>query len=321
MAINLHLTIKNMKNFCYPTCTLFAAIFALSLFTSCINQISDDSESDEPVMVHVSFSGFNLSYDEDDAATRSVVSASNADVNRIALSVFDSNNALVYSTTRNSSIDTEDFDQISCSLVPGNYTFVAVAHKATADGDEAAVITSLTEATINTAKLSKTFAVVNSSVTVDAEETNNVTLAFGKRISSQFQLLMTDDTPAEVAVCEIILNPSAATTTAYKLNPATGKALNTHQYKLVVNLSELGYNNLKGKTIGVHCLVTEEEQNMDVTINMKNSSDAIVKTLTLHDVPMAPHRVTQAKGNFFHTSAGTSFTFDTEDDQLHLINF
>ena len=310
-----------MKNFCYPTCTLFAAIFALSLFTSCINQISDDSESDEPVMVHVSFSGFNLSYDEDDVSTRSVASASNANVDRIALSVFDSNNALVYNTTRNSSINTEDFDQISCPLVPGNYTFVAVAHKATADGDEAAVITSSTEATINTAKLSRTFAVVNNSVTVDAEETNNVTLAFGKRISSQFQLVMTDDTPAEVAVCEIILNPSASTTTAYKLNPTTGKALSTHQYKLVVNLSELGYNNLKNTSIGVHCLVTEEEQNMDVTINMKNSSDAIVKTLTLHDVPMAPHRVTQAKGNFFHTSVGTSFTFDTENDPLHTINF
>lgn len=321
MAINLHLTIKNMKNFCYPTCTLFAAILALSLFTSCINQISDDSESDEPVMVHVSFSGFNLSYDEDDVSTRSVASASSAEVSRIALSVFDSNNDLVYNATRNSSINTEDFDQISCPLVPGNYTFVAVAHKATADGDEAAVITSPTEATINTAKLSKTFAVVNNSVTVDAEATNNVTLAFGKRISSQFQLLMTDDTPAEVAVCEIILNPSEATTTAYKLNPTTGKALNTHQYKLVVNLSELGYNNLKGKTIGVHCLVTEEEQNMDVTINMKDGSDAVLKTLTLHDVPMAPHRVTQAKGNFFHTSAGTSFTFDTENDPLHTINF
>ena len=321
MAINLHLTIKNMKNFCYSKSTLFAAIFALSLFTSCINQISDDSESDEPVMVHVSFSGFNLSYDEDDVSTRSVASASSAEVSRIALSVFDSNNDLVYNATRNSSINTEDFDQISCPLVPGNYTFVAVAHKATSDGDQAAVITSPTEATINTAKLSKTFAVVNSSVTVDAEATNNVTLAFGKRISSQFQLLMTDDTPAEVAVCEIILNPSEATTTAYKLNPTTGKALNTHQYKLVVNLSELGYNNLKGKTIGVHCLVTEEEQNMDVTINMKDGSDAVLKTLTLHDVPMAPHRVTQAKGNFFHTSAGTSFTFDTENDPLHTINF
>ena len=321
MGNYLHITLKNMKNFCYPTCTLFAAIFALSLFTSCINQISDDSESDEPVMVHVSFSGFNLSYDEDDVSTRSVASASSADVSRIALSVFDSNNDLVYNATRNSSINTEDFDQISCPLVPGNYTFVAVAHKATSDGDQAAVITSPTEATINTAKLSKTFAVVNSSVTVDAEETNNVTLAFGKRISSQFQLVMTDDTPAEVAVCEIILNPSASTTTAYKLNPTTGKALSTHQYKLVVNLSELGYNNLKNTSIGVHCLVTEEEQNMDVTINMKNSSDAIVKTLTLHDVPMAPHRVTQAKGNFFHTSAGTSFTFDTENDPLHTINF
>ena len=321
MAINLHLTIKNMKNFCYPTCTLFAAILALSLFTSCINQISDDSESDEPVMVHVSFSGFNLSYDEDDVSTRSVASASSAEVSRIALSVFDSNNDLVYNATRNSSINTEDFDQISCPLVPGNYTFVAVAHKATADGDEAAVITSPTEATINTAKLSKTFAVVNNSVTVDAEATNNVTLAFGKRISSQFQLLMTDDTPDEVAVCEIILNPSASTTTAYKLNPTTGKALSTHQYKLVVNLSELGYNNLKNTSIGVHCLVTEEEQNMDVTINMKDGSDAVLKTLTLHDVPMAPHRVTQAKGNFFHTSAGTSFTFDTENDPLHTINF
>lgn len=321
MGNYLHITLKNMKNFCYPTCTLFAAFFALSLFTSCINQISDDSESDEPVMVHVSFSGFNLSYDEDDASTRSVASASSADVSRIALSVFDSNNDLVYNATRNSSINTEDFDQISCPLVPGNYTFVAVAHKATSDGDEAAVITSPTEATINTAKLSKTYAVVNSSVTVDAEATNNVTLAFGKRISSQFQLVMTDDTPAAVAVCEIILNPSASTTTAYKLNPTTGKALSTHQYKLVVNLSELGYNNLKNTSIGVHCLVTQDTQNMDVTINMKNSSDAVLKTLTLKDVPMAPHRVTQAKGNFFHTSAGTSFTFDTENDPLHTINF
>ena len=310
-----------MKNLFYPTSTLFAAILALSLFASCINQIQDDSESEDPVMVHVSFSGFNLSHEEEDASTRSAVSASDAGVNRIALSVFDSNQTLVYSTTKNSTVDTEDFDQISCPLVPGTYTFVAVAHKATGEGDGAAVITSSTEATINTAKLSKTHAVVKGSVTIAADATNNVVLAFGKRISSQFQLLMTDDTPSEVAVCEIILNPSATPTTAYKLNPTTGKALEAHQYKLVVTLSELGYSNLKGKKIGVHCLVTEEEQKMDVTINMKDGSDAVVKTLTLNDVPMASHRVTQATGNFFHVSAGTSITFDTEDDPVHIINF
>lgn len=49
-------------------------------------------------------------------------------MNRISLAVFDFDNTLAFSTTKNASVDEDFSEPISCSLLPGDYRFVAVIH-------------------------------------------------------------------------------------------------------------------------------------------------------------------------------------------------
>lgn len=311
-----------MKNFIQSAPTSIATALALFAFVSCINSIQDDSEvvDNEKVTVNISFSDFNLSFEEDEVTTRaSDKTAAEVEVNRIALSVFDGSNQLVYSSKKKSSVDTEDFDSFSCELVPGDYTFVAVAHKANADTDEAATITSPAAATITTGKVSKTFATTKA-VTIAGGQTNNVTIDFGKRITSTFQIATTDDTPTNVASCEIIINPSLSTTTAYTINPSTGLATDIYQQMVVISKSSTE-NTFKDKALSIYCFLKENPQNISATVNMKDASGNIVKTRTFDNVPMAPHRITRASGQFFQPSASGSFTFDKTDDTMHEFYF
>lgn len=315
-----------MKLFNLAVSTSIAAVLLSFSLMSCVNQVQDDSEiignENEKVKVHVSFSGFNLSYEEDNVATRaSDKTASDAGVDRIALSVFDSSNQLVYSSKKKSSDDTEDFDQISCELMPGNYTFVAVAHKASADSDEAASITSATEATITTSKVLKTFAVTQA-VTVQGGETNAVTIVFGQRITSTFQLVTSDNTPDEVTSCELLVNPElTTTTTAFTFSPSTGLAADDYQNRTEINRIDIKDNTFKNVALIVHCFLKGQSQTISVTANMKNASGGIVKSKMFTDVPMAPHRITRATGQFFHGSANGSFTFDDTDDTRYDFSF
>lgn len=79
-------------------------------------------------------------------------------MNRISLAVFDSDNALAFSTTKNAFVDEDFSEPISCSLLPGDYHFVAVIHQANDTEEVAAAIASTTQATITTSKLFSVFA-------------------------------------------------------------------------------------------------------------------------------------------------------------------
>ena len=140
------------------------------------------------------------------ATCNSSVSPSEAGMNRISLAVFDSDNALAFSTTKNASVDEDFSEPISCSLLPGDYHFVVVIHKMNDANEVAATIASTAQATITTSKLLSVFA-VNQPVTIIADQTNTVSIDLGSCITSKFQIKTTDATPANVASCEVILNP------------------------------------------------------------------------------------------------------------------
>lgn len=164
-------------------------------------------------------------------------------MNRISLAVFDSDNTLAFSTTKNASVD-EDFSKpISCSLLPGDYRFVAVIHQAN-DDSEAADIASTSQATTTTSKLLSVFA-LNQPVTIIADQTNTVSIDLGSCITSKFQLKTTGDTLANVASCEVILNPSSTATAAYLFNPTTGLADNTYQYSTEFFISDMNLTHSK----------------------------------------------------------------------------
>lgn len=297
----------------------------LSLFLFALLSVSCERETvgtqDKSVKVHISFSDFTFSYDgAASSSPASRISPSDAGMNRIALSVFASDNSLAFSTTKDASVDTEDFDNITCSLLPGDYSFVAVIHKATAADESAATITSTTAATLTTSKILKVFSATQA-VTILANPTNNVVINLGRSITSQFQLKTTDPMPSNVVSCEIILSPTSSTTSAYVFNPATGFAANSYQYQVVFKLSELGKTTFQNLPLAVNCFITSNPENLTITVNMRDASDDIVMSRTFTDVPMAPHRVTRATGSFFTSTTGSSFTLDTSDDTMLDIPF
>ena len=248
------------------------------------------------------------------------VSPSEAGMNRISLAVFNSDNTLVFSTTKNASVDEDFAEPISSSLLPGDYHFVAVIHKTNDASEAAAAIASTSQATITTSKLFSVFA-VNQSVTILANRPNTVLIDLGPCITSKFQIKTTDETPANVASCEVILNPSSSATSAYLFNPTTGLAESTYRYLTEFVLSDMGISTFQNVPLGVNCLLSEASQHITVTVNMKDASGNIIKSRTFSDVPMEPNRITRATGSFFHSAATSSFTLSTTLDPTYEFEF
>ena len=276
------------------------------------------------VEVNITFADFEVTYVDDSSSDANPLqvsdkTASEAGVNRISLAIFNTAGQLAYSATRNAETDPETFDQISCLLLPGDYTFVAVAHRTTAPDDAAALITSPTQATITTAKLLSTYA-YSQAITILADQANNVVIDFGLRISSTLQFVSIDDTPDEVVSCELIVNPTVSAASNFTFNPTTGFASAPYQYKVVQLKSATG-GTFKNVLFNVHCLLTQNPELVDFTVNMKDASGAVVRTRTFSDIELAPHRTTRLAGPFFHSAVESSYIFDTSEDPRVDITF
>ena len=239
---------------------------------------------------------------------------------RFSLAVFNSDNTIVFSTTKHASVDEDFSEPISSSLLPGDYHFVAVIHKTNDASEAAAAIASTSQATITTSKLLSVFA-VNQPVTILANQPNTVSIDLGPCITSKFQIKTTDATPANVASCEVILNPSSSATSAYIFNPTTGLAESTYRYRTEFVLSDMGISTFQNIPLGVNCLLSEASQHISVTVNMKDASGNIIKSRTFSDVQMEPNRITRATGSFFHSAVTSSFTLSTTLDPIYEFEF
>ena len=296
---------------------LFTMALCSTFFLSCRQDNLTIKPSDQKVRVDVTLADFVIST-EDDATRASDKNATEAKINRIAFSVFDKNNNVVFSE-KTAEADSA-FGTFSFLVIPGDYTFVTVAHKASGDNDGAAEIRSLSEATITTKKMSNTYSCTQQ-VNVVPHLTQSFCVECGKRRTSTFQLLCTDDPPANVASCEIILNPSASYSTSYTFDPSTGLISEQQQYKNTFSVADIKTQTFKGVCLAVQCLLTSETQSIYITVNMKDADGETVKSRTFKNVEMKPHRVTQATGPFFHSTVNGSFLFDTTDDTSHVVNF
>ena len=296
---------------------LFTMALCSTFFLSCQQDNLTIKPSDQKVRVDVTLADFVIST-EDDATRASDKNATEAKINRIAFSVFDKNKKVVYSEK---SVETDSaFGTFSFLVIPGDYTFVAVAHKASGKDDAAADIQSLSAATITTSKLLNTYS-SHKEVCVEAHRTQSFSVECGKRRTSTFKLLCTDETPANVASCEIILNPSASYSTSYTFDPSTGLISEQQQYKNTFNVADIKAKTFKGVSLSVQCLLTAETQSIDITVNMKDAEGETVKSRTFNNVEMKPHRDTKATGPFFHSTVNGSFLFDTTDDDAHIVDF
>ena len=307
---------------------LLTLLFAL-ISVSC--EKANEVQNNQAVEVTITFPDFIFTFENQTSNApaspkapsitgMSRVSPSEAGMNRISLAVFNSDNTLVFSTTKNAFVDEDFSEPISSSLLPGDYHFVAVIHKTNDASEAAAAIASTSQATITTSKLLSVFA-VNQPVTILANQPNTVSIDLGPCITSKFQIKTTDETPANVASCEVILNPSSSATSAYIFNPTTGLAESTYRYRTEFVLSDMGISTFQNIPLGVNCLLSEASQHISVTVNMKDASGNIIKSRTFSDVSMEPNRITRAIGYFFHSAVNSSFTLDTTLDPTYEFEF
>lgn len=289
-------------------------LFVIGILSACSSE-SNSVDENALVPVQVTFSGLDVSVVPDGSrglTTRATVS--DAKVDRIAFKVFDASGKSVYSVVKENP-NAEDFDKVKCLLHIGTYKFVAVAHKAKTAESKAAVITSPTEATLGEANVPSCLYSKVTDVTVSGNTTQDVTIAFGKRITSSFDLNVTDAYPDEIETVELILNPLIdKTEKEYVFNPTTGLAESALTYNASFNRKSFSVKSFTGKTLSISLFLTAEEQKMNVTINMKNSDGITLYTRTLNDVTFRQHTSTIAKGTFFSSQVSGSFTFDTTDD-------
>lgn len=289
-------------------------LFVIGILSACSSE-SNSVDDNVLVPVQVTFSGLDVSVVPDGSrgsVTRAT--ASEAKVDRIAFTVFNAKGEKVYSVIKENP-KADDFGKVNCLLHIGTYKFVAVAHKAKTAESKAAVITSYEKATLSERSIpSRVYSNVMD-VTVSGNTTQDVTIAFGKRITSSFDLNVTDAYPDEIETVELILNPLIdKTEKEYVFNPTTGLAESALTYNASFNRKSFSVTSFTGKTLSISLFLTAEEQKMNVTINMKNSDGTILYTRTLKDVTFRQRSSTIAKGTFFSSQVSGSFTFDTTDD-------
>lgn len=289
-------------------------LFVIGILSACSSE-SNSVDENVLVPVQVTFSGLDVSVVPDGSrglTTRATVSG--AKVDRIAFTVFNAKGEKVYSVV-NEDPKAEDFGMVKCLLHVGTYKFVAVAHKAKTAGSKAAVITSPTVASLAETNIPSCVYSKVTNVTVSGNTTQSVNIEFGKRITSSFELNVTDAYPDEIETVELILNPSKdQAANPYAFNPSTGCAASALTYNASFNRKSFSVTSFTGKTLSISLFLTAEEQKMNVTINMKKNDGTILYTSTLKDVTFRQHSSTIAKGTFFSSQVSGSFTFDTTDD-------
>lgn len=287
----------------------------VALFSCSSDEDATTATELEPTTVNVTFTGLDISITPDLKANAPLrVSATESKVTRIAFKVFDATGKEVYSEDKKYGSD-NDFDHVVCPLHVGKYTFVAVAHKAKPLDSPVATVTSADEALLTENYVPKLVFAKTMDVTVAGNTTQNVTMEFGKRITTSFNLKVTDAYPDEVTKVRLTANSSKLKAASpFAFSPATGFAPSALSYTNTISRAENKLSSFTGKEIGLHFFLTKDEQQMDIVIEMLNDADEVLYTRTLSDLTFHRHSTTCATGTFFTASVTTTFDFDMKDD-------
>lgn len=294
----------------------FFTMFFVTFFCACTSEYSNVDNTEE-VPVEVTFSGLDISVVPDASlspAVKTRVPVEETKVTRIAFKVYDSKGNEVYSGKKEKEKDST-FNYVKIPLHVGDYTFVAVAHKGRSTTSEAAAINSASEATIQIESVPSAVYSKTMPVTISGNTTQKVTIDFGKRITSSFNLVVKDAYPDEVKEIEIILNSSKTDAKyPYAFNPSTGFTSVEGCYKDIFTLQSTKGNSFTGTKQLSSLFLTSAKQTADVEIIMKDASGDILYRRTLHDLTFCQHSTTIATGTFFSSDVTGSFNFDTKDD-------
>lgn len=279
--------------------------------TSCSNNDTEcllEDSSDHLHDVTVSLSTLDFSLQSYGVTTRAT--AAEAEITHIALKVFDSTGNVVADTCQIATNVGESFNKLGVQLPTGTYTFVAVAHSATADNVPCATITSATEATLPEGIVPTVYAHVQQ-VTVTNTNNQSVTINMGTRINATLHVTSTDIVPDGVSKIAFDINPTGnfvGNETPAKFNPTTGLTIAQPRYRRALDVTS-------GETIDVsfNILIPADPYSSKVVIEALDDANKAIAdyTRSFDAVPFQCAYITNANGTFFRYVSNSSLTFDT----------
>lgn len=293
---------------------VFVFVISFVNLTSCSKiEFSDfmTEETSQTVDVTVSLTGIDFTILPQ---TRSIVSE--AGITRIALKVFDSSGKSVADTCQIASKVGDGFNKLGVQLPAGTYTFVAIAHDATADNIGCATIESSQVVTLPEGIIPTVYSHVEEKVTIANSNNQSVVINMGKRINATLRLTSSDIVPDEVARMTVDINHDGVTlsvTNLPQINPSTGFSLENYRFARVFPITE-------GDLIDVsmNLLLPANEYSFPAVIQAQNGSNKTITcyTRSFDGVPFQRAYVTNASGQYFRYVNSTSMTFDTTQGTL-----
>jgi len=263
---------------------LFAAVAAL-VAASC----SKTSSQMAPVSVHVEDFRITVDHISD---TKSVGDLTDyEDVKAITLAFYDGTTELYKATQY---YGDAGFGTFNCSLPVGSAKMVVLGYGFFTD--DVLTLTSPTVAAFTSDHVRETFSCVKD-VTVSGTSTNNFSATL-ERIVSKL-IVISSDTKIEGAA-KIRMSFSSS---SKAFNPTTGLASGTSGFSNTVNVSSA----VGAVSSSVSFLfLNSDEQDLDVTISVLNSSGDPIVSKTVTGVPFKRNRCTQLTGPVYTPLASAS---------------
>ena len=227
------------------------------------------------------------------------LSRSNVDVSNICTNI---NMAIFGGSEKVKSVNQKtgdsDFGKISVSLAKGTYKIVVIAHSC----NGTATISSPDKITFPDNKVSDTFYYC-ADIVVDDAKSYDLEL---KRAVAMFRLIAQDGKPENVKSMKFFYSGGSST-----FNAVTGYGcVNSRQTE--VRKMEDSYNG-KSTQIDVYTFPHDESGLLKITITAQDALGNSVCEKVFDDVPIQRNKITQYSGNFFISSAGSSFSIKADN--------
>lgn len=294
---------------------LLLAIFAMATLalTSCSSTTDEvldpviEQEQQTHINLHLGFSTSESAW----TPTRAL-SATAADISRIALTIFDATGAKVIEQSQyKTDADFGTFQDLR--LTPGTYTFAIVAHKAATTEEAPATITSATSATLSGQYFLDTYATTQT-VTIQANATQDVPLTVPLCVT-RLHINTLDKLPSDVQTITLNINPTATAPTALTFNPTTGLFPTASRFTRTLNVSSA-----VGKTFGIfiNFMADAYPATADVLVEARNASGDLVATRTFTDLTFHRAKIRTIQSYLFSGTTSTTLTFEewTSEDPI-----
>lgn len=270
----------------------------MMLFNCCSRAEQAQEEFQGFCNLKVKVSGIVLS--DDDFSTRAAAETVST-VNRILIAVFDSEGTKIKEVLQKKG--EEGYGTQTFRLPAGSYSIEAVSYK----GDESSDDVSFTSQTEVNLPLSRATDAFNGYKNVLIEKQNNDEISIDmNRCVSSFTIVSNNKIPDNVYKVEFIMSKGNVNT----FNPMTGFALSdvaSSQSILVSNTKR----SLANPFFTVYVFLTSAEQDMEITVNARNSDNEILYSHVIEGKLKRARQLT-ATGTFFEGSITSGFNFIDE---------